>query len=84
MSTGSSLTVAIVRTLVRWLAHSGQRMPTEVVVMQSGQIGRPQFEQLHAGLAVGMAVAHLHAGGHIRQSAARPLGRARAARGPRA
>src|SRR3954454_22824367 len=24
--------------------HSGQRMPTEVGVMQSGQIGRPQFE----------------------------------------
>ena len=33
------------RTLVFWFAHSGQRMPTEVVVMQSGQIGRPQFEQ---------------------------------------
>ena len=33
------------RTLVRWRAHSGQRMPTEVVVMQSGQIGRSQFEQ---------------------------------------
>ncbi len=32
-------------TLVRWLAHSGQRMPTDVDVMQSGQIGRPQFEQ---------------------------------------
>ena len=32
-------------TLVRCLAHSGQRMPTGVVVMQSGQIGRPQFEQ---------------------------------------
>jgi hypothetical protein len=26
-------------------AHSGQRMPTDVEVMQSGQIGRPQFEQ---------------------------------------
>ena len=25
-------------------AHSGQRMPTDVGVMQSGQIGRPQFE----------------------------------------
>ena len=24
--------------------HSGQRMPTEVGVMQSGQMGRPQFE----------------------------------------
>ena len=32
-------------TLVRCLAHSGQRMPTCVVVMQSGQIGRPQLEQ---------------------------------------
>ena len=32
-------------TLVRWLAHSGQRIPTGVVVMQSGQIGRPQLEQ---------------------------------------
>ena len=32
-------------TGVRWLAHSGQRMPTGVLVMQSGQIGRPQFEQ---------------------------------------
>jgi hypothetical protein len=35
----------MVRTGVRALAHSGQRMPTGVVVMQSGQIGRPQFEQ---------------------------------------
>jgi hypothetical protein len=33
------------RTCVFSLAHSGQRMPTEVVVMHSGQIGRPQFEQ---------------------------------------
>jgi hypothetical protein len=32
-------------TFVRCLAHSGQRMPTGVVVMQSGQIGRPQLEQ---------------------------------------
>jgi hypothetical protein len=32
------------RTRVFSLAHSGQRMPTEVVVMQSGQIGRPQLE----------------------------------------
>ena len=36
---------AAVRTLVFWPAQSGQRMPTEVVVMQSGQIGFPQFEQ---------------------------------------
>ena len=41
---GSSVIVAAVRTLVFCLAHSGQRMPTEVGVMQSGQIGRPQFE----------------------------------------
>jgi hypothetical protein len=33
-----------VLTLVRSRAHSGQRMPTGVGVMQSGQIGRPQFE----------------------------------------
>ena len=33
-------------TLVRWRAHSGHRIPTGVEVMQSGQIGRPQFEQL--------------------------------------
>ena len=32
-------------TFVRCLAHSGQRMPTGVGVMQSGQIERPQFEQ---------------------------------------
>jgi hypothetical protein len=32
-------------TRVLCLAHSGQRMPTAVEVMQSGQIGRPQFEQ---------------------------------------
>ena len=35
---------AAVRT-ARLVAHSGQRMPTGVAVMQSGQIGRPQFEQ---------------------------------------
>jgi hypothetical protein len=32
------------RTGVRSPAHSGQRIPTEVGVMQSGQIGRPQLE----------------------------------------
>jgi len=32
-------------TFVRWLEHSGQRMPTGVTVMQSGQIGRPHEEQ---------------------------------------
>jgi hypothetical protein len=35
----------IVITGVRWREHSGQRMPTGVGVMQSGQIGRPQLEQ---------------------------------------
>jgi hypothetical protein len=33
-----------VLTGVRSREHSGQRMPTEVGVMQSVQIGRPQFE----------------------------------------
>ncbi len=32
------------RTFVRSPAHSGQRIPTEVGVMQSGHIGRPQLE----------------------------------------
>jgi hypothetical protein len=32
-------------TFVRCEEHSGQRIPTGVVVMQSGQIGRPQEEQ---------------------------------------
>ena len=35
---------ARVLTLVRSRAHSGQRMPTGVGVMQSGQIGRPHEE----------------------------------------
>jgi hypothetical protein len=34
-----------VLTFVRLREHSGQRIPTEVGVMQSGQIGRPQAEQ---------------------------------------
>ncbi len=34
-----------VRTGVFCREHSGQRMPTGVAVMQSGQIGLPQFEQ---------------------------------------
>ncbi|HET6832068.1 MAG TPA: hypothetical protein VFH44_12050 [Solirubrobacterales bacterium] len=34
-----------VRTFVRSWAHSGQRIPTDVEIMQSGQIGRPQREQ---------------------------------------
>jgi hypothetical protein len=33
------------RTCVRSRAHSGQRMPTCVEIMQSGQIGRSQLEQ---------------------------------------
>jgi hypothetical protein len=33
------------RTLVVCFAQSGQRIPTGVEVMHSGQIGRPQFEQ---------------------------------------
>jgi hypothetical protein len=35
----------IVITFVRCFEHSGQRIPTGVGVMQSGQIGRPQLEQ---------------------------------------
>jgi hypothetical protein len=34
----------IVWTFVFCFAHSGQRIPTVVGVMQSGQIARPQFE----------------------------------------
>ncbi|MGZ4267687.1 MAG: hypothetical protein ACXVFN_00815 [Solirubrobacteraceae bacterium] len=45
MTRGSPLTERIVRTGVFWRAHSGHRIPTDVGVMQSGQIGRPQFEQ---------------------------------------
>ena len=44
MTTGSSPTLLIVRTFVRSFEHSGQRIPTGVGVMQSGQIGRPQLE----------------------------------------
>ncbi len=46
MSVGSLETDRIVRTFVLCRAHSGQRMPTDVEVMQSGQMGRSQFEQL--------------------------------------
>jgi hypothetical protein len=43
---GSSpcLIVDAVFTFVRWREHSGQRIPTGVGVMHSGQIGRPQEE----------------------------------------
>ena len=46
MSTGASAPERTVRTCVFCRAHSGQRIPTDVVVMQSGQMGRPQLEQL--------------------------------------
>jgi hypothetical protein len=42
---GSELMVRIVRTGVFWREHSGQRIPTGVGVMQSGQMGRPHDEQ---------------------------------------
>src|SRR5579875_589701 len=45
VTTGIDRGLRTVRTLVRSRAHSGQRMPTDVVVMQSGQIGRPHEEQ---------------------------------------
>jgi hypothetical protein len=38
------VSVLAVLTLVRSRAHSGQRIPTEVGVMQSGQIGLPHEE----------------------------------------
>jgi hypothetical protein len=41
---GSPRIVRTLWTFVRCLAHSGQRMPTGVGVMQSGQIGRPHDE----------------------------------------
>jgi hypothetical protein len=41
---GSVVVERIVCTRVRWAAHSGQRMPTGVGVMQSGQIGLPHEE----------------------------------------
>jgi hypothetical protein len=44
VATGVEGRERIVRTLVRSREHSGQRIPTDVGVMQSGQIGRPQDE----------------------------------------
>jgi hypothetical protein len=41
----SERAVATRCTLLGRPLHSGQRIPTDVDVMQSGQIGRPQFEQ---------------------------------------
>ena len=59
---GSPRIVRMSWTFVRCLAHSGQRMPTGVGVMQSGQIGRPHDEQETPVVAVGMAVAGLGGG----------------------
>jgi hypothetical protein len=42
--TGAAGRLLIRLTFVRSRAHSGQRMPTDVGVMQSGQIGRPHEE----------------------------------------
>ncbi len=39
-----ALTAGIEVTFVFCREHSGQRMPTGLGVMQSGQIGRPQLE----------------------------------------
>ena len=44
VSSGRRTAFRSVFTCVFCRAHSGQRMPTGVVVMQSVQIGRPQFE----------------------------------------
>jgi hypothetical protein len=44
VTTGADVAERIVLTLVRSRAHSGQRIPTGVGVMQSGQIGRPHDE----------------------------------------
>ena len=56
---GSLRIVRMSWTFVRCLAHSGQRMPTGVGVMQSGQIGRPHVEQETPVSRFGMAVAGL-------------------------
>ncbi|HEY7622118.1 MAG TPA: hypothetical protein VH834_20270 [Solirubrobacteraceae bacterium] len=45
MTRGSLRVELIVCTRVRCFAHSGQRIPTGVGVMQSGQIGLPHEEQ---------------------------------------
>ena len=44
VTVGCAYTLRSVRTGVFCREHSGQRMPTGVEVMQSGQIGLPQFE----------------------------------------
>ncbi|MFL5885060.1 MAG: hypothetical protein ACJ77M_08325 [Thermoleophilaceae bacterium] len=45
MGVAACVNVRAVVTRVRCREHSGQRMPTGVGVMQSGQIGRPHDEQ---------------------------------------
>ncbi|GAC1528177.1 MAG: hypothetical protein NVS2B6_16100 [Thermoleophilaceae bacterium] len=45
MSVGSLTLSRNLVTFVRCLEHSGQRIPTGVGVMHSGQIGRPHDEQ---------------------------------------
>ena len=44
MTVGWAYIERAVCTRCFWPAQSGQRMPTGVAVMQSGQIGLPQFE----------------------------------------
>ena len=44
VTSGRRCVLRSVFTCVFCRAHSGQRIPTGVVVMQSVQIGRPQFE----------------------------------------
>ncbi len=44
VTTGAVGPERMVLTLVRSREHSGQRIPTGVGVMQSGQIGRPHDE----------------------------------------
>ena len=52
----------MLRTGVRSREHSGQRIPTGVGVMQSGQIGPPAVRAGDARLAVRVAIAGGHAG----------------------
>src|SRR5213080_2891975 len=44
VTTGALVSDRAVLTFVRSRAHSGQRIPTDVGVMQSGQMGRPHEE----------------------------------------
>ena len=45
MTLGVRVSERAVLALVRSREHSGQRIPTDVGVMQSGQMGRPHEEQ---------------------------------------